>query len=186
MERGKPYIVGMQEFAAIYDVQSQMIRQWLHRGALDAETAIVVSGQLYWPLGFAAGYGETTPRRKTLNEAALQELVEQQEPGWMPQTKAELPAIVGQQEIVAMFDLPSQPTLVMAVETGRFVAADWRLGGSGGLWLLDTVLETVPDLQASARTLSWVPNPDVVAALRAGRYEGPGSVVLSRGRAAKK
>lgn len=185
MERGKPYVVGMQEFAALYDVQSQMIRQWMHRGVLDAETGIVVSGQLYWPLGFAAGYGKTTPRRKTLNETVLQELMEQQKPGWTPQTKAELPVIVGQQEIVALFDLPSQPTLVMAVESGRFVAADWQLGGSGGLWLLDTVLEAAPDLQASARTLPWVPNPYVVAALRDGRYEGPGSVVLSRGPAAK-
>lgn len=183
--RGKPYLVGTQEFAALYGVKEQMPRQWVHRGSLAPETAVVVSGQMYWPLGFAVEFGKTG-RGKTLDEEVLVRLEREQGPGWMPAAREELPPILGQQEIVELFHLPSQPTLVAAIESGRFAAPDWRLGGSGGLWLLDTVLGAVAELQEKARTPPWEPDPEVVTALREGRYAGPGAVVLPRGRAANK
>ncbi|MEV4557213.1 hypothetical protein AB0K51_09460 [Kitasatospora sp. NPDC049285] len=185
--RGKPYLVGTQEFAALYGVEKQMPRQWISRGALDRETAVVISGQMYWPLGVAVEFGKQG-RGKALDEEVLARLRESQGPGWTPAAKAELPPIVGQQELVEVFRLPSQPTLVTAIDSGRFPPADWQLGGSGGLWLLDTVLgeEALARLRETARSLPWVPDEEVVRALREGRYDGPGAVVLPRGRMASK
>lgn len=86
---------------------------------------------------------------------------------------------------MTLFHLPAQGNLATTVATGRFAPADWTLSGSQ-LWLLDTVLEAVPALRQSARALPWSADEDVIAALREGRYDGPGSVVLTRGRWARK
>ncbi|WP_407286416.1 hypothetical protein [Streptomyces sp. BP-8] len=183
----KPYLVGHQEFAVLYGVEPQMVGQWLapSRGVLDPATAIVVSGVRYWPLGFACRFGKTTPRPKLLNVRYRKLLIADQGEGWEPDLGDELPAIVGQQEIIELFHLPSQGTLATRIAQGGFPKEDWWLSGSR-LWLLDTVIEAVPELQVSARSLPWEVDDKVEAALRAGTYEGPGSVVLTRGRHARK
>lgn len=181
MPARKPYMVGQQEFAALYRVAPQMVSQWMHRGALDPATAIVVSGVRYWPLGFAARFGATTTRPKAPDMRVKQRLIEEQAPGWEAATADELPPIVGQQEVVELFRLPAQGNLATTMATGRFPQEDWLLSGSP-LWLLQTVLDAVPALAESARTLPWAVDREVAAALQAGRYSGPGSGVLSRGR----
>ncbi|MER6011598.1 hypothetical protein [Streptomyces bluensis] len=187
MHRLKPYLVGHQEFAALYGVEPQMVGQWLSpsRGALDPATAIVVSGVRYWPLGFAARYGTTTPRFKQVDVRVKERLIAEQGEGWEADLGDELPAIVGQHEIIQLFHLPSQGNIATAIATGRFPHPDWLLSGSP-LWLLDTVLEAVPELRASARTLPWEVDETVVAALRNGTYDGPGAHVLTRGRHARR
>ncbi|MEU0722890.1 hypothetical protein [Streptomyces sp. NPDC006140] len=187
MHRLKPYLVGHQEFAALYGVEPQMVAQWLSpsRGVLDPSTAIVVSGVRYWPLGFACRFGRTTPRPKVLNLRYKEQLMAEQGEGWEADSRDQLPPIVGQQEIIELFHLPSQGTLATRIASGSFAEEDWLLSGSP-LWLLDTVLDAVPVLRASARALPWEADQDVVAALRNGTYDGPGSKVLARGRHARK
>ena len=187
MDRLKPYLVGHQEFAALYGVEPNMVGQWLSpsRRALDPATAIVVSGVRYWPLGFAARYGTTTPRFKQVDVRVKERLIAEQGEGWEADLGDELPPIVGQQEIVELFHLPAQGNLATALASGRFPRPDWELSGSP-LWLLDTVLDAVPELRASARTVPWEVDEAVVAALRSGTYDGPGSKVLTRGRHARK
>lgn len=84
-----------------------------------------------------------------------------------------------------MFHLPAQGNLATTIAAGRFPGCDWLLSGSM-LWLLETVLDVVPDLRQSARSVSWDVDEEVVAALRGGTYDGPGSRVLTRGRHAAK
>jgi len=181
MRGGKPFMVGQQEFAALYDVRPSMVSQWMSRGVLDPETSLIVSGVRYWPLGFAEDFGQTTPRPKMVNTAYRQQLVDAQRPGWVARARGEVPAIVGQQEVMEIFRLPAQGNLATAIASGRFPEPDWILSGSG-LWLLETVLDAAPALGRSARTLTWDVDEVVADALRGGRYEGPGSRVLPRGR----
>jgi hypothetical protein len=183
--RWKPYLVGHQEFAALYGVRPQMVSQWLSRGVLDPATAIIVSGVRFWPLGFAARYGTLTPRFKQVNVRVKERLMAEQGEGRETYLGEELPPIVSQHEIIQLFRLPAQGNLAQTIATGRFPAHDWLLSGSR-LWLLDTVLEAVPALRASARSLAWEPDEAVVAALREGTYDGSGSKVLSRGPYARK
>ncbi|MFE2179042.1 hypothetical protein [Streptomyces sp. NPDC059455] len=187
MHRRKPYLVGHQEFAALYGVEPQMVGQWLapSRRVLDPATAIVVSGVRYWPLGFACRFGKTTIRPKLLNVRYKEQLMAVQGEGWEADSKDQLPPIVGQHEIIELFHVPSQGTLATRIAQGSFPEEDWLLSGSR-LWLLDTVIEAVPVLRASARSLPWEVDEKVAAALRAGTYDGPGSVVLTRGRHAQK
>lgn len=187
MAARKPYLVGHQEFAALYGVEAQMVSQWLHpsRAALDPATAIVVSGVRYWPLGFARRFGQTTPKPKTLNVPYMEQLIAEQGEGRVADSVDQLPPIVGQQEIIELFHLPAQGNLATTIASGRFPDEDWLLSGSR-LWLLDTVIEAVPELRESARSLPWEVDEDVATALREGTYDGPGSVVLSRGRYARK
>jgi hypothetical protein len=183
----KPYLVGHREFAALYGVEPQMVSQWLapSRGVLDPATAIVVSGVRYWPLGFACRFGTTTARPKLLDERYKNRLMAEQGWGWEADSRDQLPPIVGQQEIIELFRLPSQGTLAATIASGRFPEEDWLLSGSR-LWLLDTVTEAAPKLRENARSLPWEIDEQVASALRAGTYDGPGSVVLSRGRYARK
>ncbi|GAA1919895.1 hypothetical protein [Streptantibioticus ferralitis] len=187
MAGGKPYLVGHQEFAALYGVEAQMVSQWLapSRAVLDPATAIVVSGVRYWPLGFACRFGQMTARPKTLHLEVKERLMAEQGEGWMAFSREELPPIVGQQEIIELFRLPKQGNLATAIATGRFPECDWLLSGSR-LWLLDSVIEAAPGLLNSARSLPWEVDEQVAAALREGRYDGPGSVVFTRGRHARK
>ncbi|WP_167746217.1 hypothetical protein [Streptomyces melanosporofaciens] len=182
----KPYMVGHQEFAALYRVQAPMVSQWLSpsRGALDPGTATVVSGVRYWPLGFACRYGTLTPRQKLLDEGVKARLMAEQGEGWLADLGDELPPMVGQHEIIQAFHLPSQGTLATKIAADGFPRADWFLSGSR-LWLLETVLDAVPELRARARSVVWEPDEHVVKALREGTYDGPGSQVLTRGRHAR-
>jgi len=187
MSRRKPYLVGHQEFAALYRVDPKQVAQWLapSRGVLDPSTAVVVSGVRYWPLGFAAGWGATAARFRQVDLDAKARIIAEQGVGWEPGLRDELPPIVGQQEIIELFHLPSQGNLATTIASGRFPECDWLLSGSM-LWMLDTVLDAVAALRESARSLPWEADEAVVAALRDGTYGGPGSRVLTRGRHARK
>ncbi len=183
----KPYMVGHQEFAALYRVDPKQVAQWLapSRGVLDPSTALVVSGVRYWPLGFAARWGATTARFRQVDLDAKARIIADQGEGWEPDVGDELPPIVGQQEIIEVFHLPAQGNLATTIATGRFAEHDWLLSGSK-LWMLETVLDAVPALRRSARSLPWDVDEAVVTALRDGTYDGPGSRVLTRGRHARR
>ncbi|MFI9391881.1 hypothetical protein ACIG53_13465 [Streptomyces bauhiniae] len=188
MSRRKPYLVGHQEFARLYGVDPKQVAQWLSpsRGSvLDPSTAVVISGVRYWPLGFAAGWGATTARFRQVDHDAKAQIIAEQGEGWEPRTAAELPPIVGQHEIIQIFNLPTQGTLATTIASGRFPEHDWLLSGSM-LWMLDTVLDAAEMLRETARTLPWDVDEAVVTALRDGSYDGPGSSVLTRGRHARK
>lgn len=156
MGRRKPYLVGHQEFAALYRVDPKQVAQWLapSRGVLDPSTAIVVSGVRYWPLGFAAGWGATTARFRQVDLDAKARIIAEQGEGWEPGLRDALPPIVGQQEIIELFHLPAQGNLATTIASGRFPERGWLLSGSM-LWMLDTVLDAVPALRESARSLPW-------------------------------
>lgn len=188
MSRRKPYLVGHQEFARLYRVDPKQVAQWLSpsRGSvLDPSTAVVISGVRYWPLGFAAGWGATTARFRQVDLDAKAQIIAEQGEGWEPRHADELPSIVGQHEIIQVFRLPAQGTLATTIASGRFPESDWLLSGSM-LWTLETVLDAAEMLHESARSLPWEVDETVVAALRNGTYDGPGSRVLTRGRHASK
>jgi hypothetical protein len=180
----KPFLVGRQEFAALYGVQPTQVTQWVARGVLDYDCAVIVSGSPYWLLSFVRGFGQMTPRPKALNETELQRLVAEQEPGEWARSVEGLPPLLGLQEATALFGLSSQQNLSAVVRQGRFASADYQLSGSP-LWLLDTLIQAAPEIQAKSRSVVWAVVPQVEAALRQGRYNGPGSVIAPRGRAAK-
>ncbi|MEW1700371.1 hypothetical protein [Streptomyces sp. NPDC091278] len=177
--------MGSQEFAALYGVRPLQVSQWIGRGALTYEQARIVSGSPYWPMAFARSFGESTPRRKELDEGALDRLVAQQAPARWVSDVSDLPPLAGQQEAMALFGLGNAAVLTQQARPGGPAVPDWVLSGSP-LWLLETLVDAAPALQAKARTLSWDVDRDVEAALRDGSYDGPGSVVRKRGPAAAK
>ncbi|MFF3493751.1 hypothetical protein ACFYWS_20630 [Streptomyces sp. NPDC002795] len=181
----KPFLAGRQEFGAAYGVNPTQVTQWVARGALDYERAVIVSGSPYWLLSFVKDYGQSRPRPKQVDEGVLDRLAAEQEPGWWAKDVDELPPVVGLQEVTQLFGMTSQQNMSAFVRQDKFLQADYQLSGSP-LWLLDTVVEGAPQLQAKARTLSWAVDPQVEAALRQRRYDGPGSRIVARGLAAKK
>ncbi|MFE6062239.1 hypothetical protein [Streptomyces sp. NPDC056431] len=181
----KPYLVGGAEFAELYDVKRLQVSQWISRDhTLDYRHAKIISGSPYWLLRFAKGFGETTPRPRRLNEAVLARLVAQQDPGRWVSEVGELPPLVGQAELSALFGV-SRPLLRDALDSGRLRPADYTLSGSP-IWLLEPVAAEAPTLKAAARTADWSMDEGVLEALRAGSYDGPGSMIVPRGRAAAK
>ncbi|WP_063734402.1 hypothetical protein [Streptomyces sp. RTd22] len=181
----KPYLVGGAEFAALYDVKRLQVSQWISRDhTLDYQYAKIISGSPYWLLRFATRFGETTPRRRELNGAELSRIQRQQSPGYWVSEVADLPPLVGQGELVALFRLSSGALLRKAIKTGRFRPADYTLSGSP-IWLLEPVVEDAPVLQAGARGVEWAIDERVLVALRDGSYDGPGSRIVPRGKAAR-
>ncbi|MEU4095512.1 hypothetical protein [Streptomyces sp. NPDC026673] len=180
----KPFLVGRQEFAALYGVKATQVTQWVGRGVLGYEHAVIVSGSPYWLLSFAQGYGQAQPRPKELDRRVLHQLVAAQEPGVWASSVKEVPPLLGLQETTQLFGLSSQQNLSAVVRQGRFAPADYQLSGSP-LWLLDTLIEAAPDLRAKSRSVMWAIVPQIEAALRQGRYDGPGSSIVPRGLAAK-
>ncbi|WP_326604274.1 hypothetical protein [Streptomyces sp. NBC_01800] len=182
----KAFLAGRQEFAALYGVKGPQVTQWLTRGALNYDHAVIVSGSPYWLLSFVRGFGKTRPRPRELDQAVLRQIVAEQEPGVWAQTVAEVPPLLGLQEATQLFGVASQQSMAAMVRKGPFtVPADYQLSGSK-LWLLDTLIEAAPEMQAKSRTLPWAINTQVAAALRQGRYTGPGSVIVPRGPSAAK
>lgn len=180
----KPFLAGRQEFAALYRVRGPQVTSWLGRGVLDYENAVIVSGSPYWLLSFVRGYGQTQPRPKELDERVLEQIVAAQEPGVWARGVDEVPPLCGLQEATQLFGLSSQQNLSAVVRQGRFAPADYQLSGSP-LWLLDTLIEAAPDIRAKSRKVMWAIVPQIEAALRQGRYTGPGSAIVPRGPAAK-
>ncbi|MER6204630.1 hypothetical protein [Streptomyces sp. NPDC001642] len=182
----KPYLAGGAEFAALYDVKRLQVSQWISRDhTLDYRYAKIISGSPYWLLQFVKGFGETTPRPKHLNQTELERLTKGQDPGYWVREVEQLPPLVGQAELVALFRLPSGELLRRAISTGRFRPADYTLSGSP-IWLLEPVVADAPALQAGARAVDWAIDDKVLAALREGTYDGPGSRIVPRGKAASK
>lgn len=180
----KPFLAGRQEFAALYGVKPTQVTQWVARDVLNYDRAVIVSGSPYWLMSFARGFGQMTPRPKELDQLALQRILAEQEPGFWAEAVDELPALVGLQEVVALFGLSTQQNLSAVVRQGRFAPTDYQLSGSP-LWLLDTVINAVPEIREKSRTLTWTVDAQVEAALRQHRYAGPGSKIVPRGLAAK-
>lgn len=155
-------------------------------GVLNYDRAVIVSGSPYWLLSFVRGFGQMTARPKELDQAVLQRVVAAQEPGVWAQTVEEIPPLLGLQEVTQLFGVASQQSMAAMVRKGPFtVPADYQLSGSP-LWLLDTLIEAAPQMQAKSRTLPWAINTQVQAALRQKRYTGPGSAIVPRGPAATK
>ncbi|MBX7551520.1 hypothetical protein K1Y78_26645 [Streptomyces sp. tea 10] len=180
----KPYLAGGAEFAALYDVKRLQVSQWISRDhTLDYRYAKIISGSPYWLLQFVKGFGQTTPRPKHLNETELARLVKEQDPGYWVGEVGQLPPLVGQAELVALFRLSSGALLRKATSTGRFRPADYTLSGSP-IWLLEPVVEDAPALKAGARGVEWAIDEEVLAALRNGSYDGPGARIVPRGKAA--
>lgn len=180
----KPFLAGRQEFGALYGVKAPQVTQWVARGVLNYDRAVIVSGSPYWLLHFVRGFGATTARPKQLDERALAAVVAEQEPAAWVQDVEDLPPLLGLQEATQLFGLSTEQNLSAVVRQGRFAPADYKLSGSP-LWLLDTLIEAAPQIQERSRTLSWAIDPQVEAALRQRRYQGPGSVIVPRGLAAK-
>ncbi|WP_149038073.1 hypothetical protein [Kitasatospora sp. MBT63] len=198
----KPLLAGKSEFGAVYGVTAARVSEWVTRGNLDYSHARVISGSPYWLLDFVRRFGEMTTRSKAVDASALQAIVEAQQPAAWVTDVAELPVIVGQQEVMQIFGLEHGTLVEQAQKRGAWPAGDWSLSGSH-LWLLDTVLEAAalvakdptarPWAPAEAERVRhravariWTPDDAVVDALRVGSYDGPGSKILPRGRAAKK
>ncbi|MFD6343630.1 hypothetical protein ACFWF9_02745 [Streptomyces roseolus] len=181
----KPLLVGSKEFAALYGVRPLQVSQWIGRGTLTYEQARIVSGSPYWPMAFARDFGESTPRRRELYEGELERLVAEQAPARWVKDVSDLPPLVGQQEGVALFGLPSAVLLTQQAKPGKPIEPDWVLSGSP-LWLLDTLVAAAPALQAHARSVAWEVDREVEAALRNGSYSGPGSAIRKRGPGASK
>ncbi|TQF05577.1 hypothetical protein E6W39_29275 [Kitasatospora acidiphila] len=198
----KPLLAGKSEFGAIYGTTAARVSEWVTRGVLDYSYARVISGSPYWLLDYARKFGELTARPKAVDEAALEAVVASQQPAaWMANV-ADLPVIVGQQEVMAIFGLEHGTLVEQAQQRGVWPAGDWHLSGSH-LWLLSTALEAAELVTADPTARPWAPpgaervrqkplsriwaaDDKVVDALRADTYDGPGSRILPRGRAAKK
>ncbi|MFI7136593.1 hypothetical protein ACIBQ5_02135 [Streptomyces massasporeus] len=182
----KPYLAGGAEFAVLYGVKRLQVSQWISRDhTLDYRYAKIISGSPYWLLQFVKRFGETTPRPRQLNAAELDRLVKEQSPGYWVSEVEQLPPLVGQAELAALFQLADGALVRKAMSTGRFRPADYTLSGSP-IWLLEPVVQDAPALQASARGVEWAIDQQVLAALRNGTYDGPGSKIIPRGRAANK
>jgi hypothetical protein len=179
--QAKPYLAGAREFAELYGVKPLQVSQWIGRGVLDYEHAVVLSGSPYWLLRFARDFGQSAARPRDLYEQVLERLVAEQDPArWIADVSG-VPPLVGLQEGKALFGLSNTVVLGQQSRIGRPAQADYYLSGSP-LWLLDTLVGQAEGLRAQARTLAWEVDPRVEAALRAGRYDGPGSVIKPRGR----
>ncbi len=185
MPESKPFMAGIKEIGDVYGVEKSLVSQWVKRDVVDAGAAVVVSGGRYWPLAYARAIGPNMRNPKEPDAEVLKRLCKEQAPGeWVASAK-ELPPIVGLQEITALFGLDDQRKTAAFARQGRFGSEDWRLSGSP-LWLLDTIVARVPDLRAATLaaglrgTREWTVDPGVEAALREGRYDGPGSEILAR------
>ncbi|MFE2346140.1 hypothetical protein [Kitasatospora cineracea] len=178
-------LVGAQEFAAVYDGPARNTAQWIQRGVLGYEEAVIVSGRAYWSLGTAVAFGETTERKKTPNMDVVEQLVAEQAPGRSVEAALQLRAvgslpIVGVQEILALTgEDPTKAKLITdAVNKGVFTAPDWRLSGSP-LWLLPNALVGLDRMRERPKSRPLVVIPEVQKALEERTYDGPGSQILT-------
>lgn len=183
----KPLIVGRKEWAKIYRVAPSAVSdRWVPAGLVSYEDAVIVSGKPFWPGGLAVDFAlPPGSRGRQLDETLLAELEKEQQATVRPMKKGELPPLVGQQEYGALFGV-SQYMAANARNRGNGMLPpeDYYLSGSP-LWLLDTVLEGAEATMEKSRGGVWQLQQDVVDALRAGRYDGPGSVIVKRGKAAE-
>jgi len=184
----KPYLAGLREMGAVWSADAAAASRWITQGLVDPDAAVVVSGSRYWPLGWVRDTGPQLQRKSpVLDQAALDRIVEEQSPGGWVFAKSELPPIVGSKELAELFGVPAG-NVPGFVSEGRFGRPDWVVSGSP-LWLLETAVDLLPILRARseaghARSRVWDIDREVEAALREGRYEGPGSKIMLRGKGA--
>ncbi|MDN3025696.1 hypothetical protein [Streptomyces sp. S.PB5] len=182
----KPLIVGRKEFAKIYNVAPTAVSdRWIPDGIVSYEDAVIVSGKPYWPGGLAVDFAlPPGSRGRQLDESLLAQLEEEQQATVRPMKKGELPPLVGLQEYATLFGISQhQAANARNRGNGMLPAEDYLLGGSP-VWLLSTVLEGAEHTMAQSRGGVWQLQEDVAAALREGRYDGPGSAIAARGKAA--
>ncbi|MEV4500887.1 hypothetical protein [Streptomyces klenkii] len=186
MERKKPLLAGRQEFARLYDVAENALNaRWVPRGLISYDDAVVVSGKYVFPGGVAVGFAlPEGSNGRQLNKAALAALVEEQGATWTPETKAELPKLMGTHEYAELYGTVHSRVAGYVKANSPLVAKpDYYVSGSP-IWLVDTVLAYAPTAAAASRTGVWSMREDVAEALESGTYDGPGSVILARGKKA--
>ncbi|MCX4749247.1 hypothetical protein OG455_27705 [Kitasatospora sp. NBC_01287] len=182
-------LVGAQEFAGVYDGPARNTAQWIQRGVLGYDEAVIVSGRAYWPIGVAVQFGEATERKKVPNMEFVEKLVAEQAPGRSVKAAlavraGDLPPIVGSQEIMVL--VGEDPATAggpfsKAMKDGVFTEPDWRLSGSP-LWLLPNALAGLDRMRERPRSRPLEVIPAVLESLEGGTYDGPGSQVITRGR----
>ncbi|MFJ4010295.1 hypothetical protein [Streptomyces sp. NPDC090026] len=184
----KPLLLGRKEIARIYNIAPTAVSdRWVPQGILSYEDAAIVSGKPFWPGGFVVDLAlPPGSRGRQLDVGTLEKLEREQGARVRPMKKGELPPLVGAKEYGELFGV-TEVAVGQAVQrdTGMLPDADYVLSDSR-VWLLSTVLEAAEATMAKSRRATWVLNPDVVGALQEGRYEGPGSFIVKRGKAASR
>ena len=183
----KPLLCGRMEIGRVYNIGASAIsNNWVYKGILSYEDAAIVSGKPYWPGGLVVALAlPPGSRGRQLDERELAALEKEQGAGVRPMKKAELPPLVGAQEYAELFGV-NQIAVGQAARggAGQLPEADYTLSGSN-LWLLETVLDSAEATMKKSRKGLWVLRDEVAAALRKGRYEGPGSFLSQRGNKAQ-
>ncbi len=144
-----------------------------------------MSGKPFWPGGFVVDLAlPPGSRGRQLDERALEELEKEQGARVRPKKKGELPPLVGAKEYGALFGV-TEVAVGQAAQraTGMLPEPDYVLSESR-VWLLDTVLEAADATMAKSRRGTWALRSEVAEALRDGRYDGPGSAIVKRGKSA--
>ncbi|WP_327356308.1 hypothetical protein [Streptomyces sp. NBC_01304] len=180
----KPLLFGRMEIGRVYKIKPAAVsNNWVYKGVLSYEDAVIVSGKPVWPGGLVIALAlPPGSRGRQLDEQELAALEDEQLAGYRPKKKAELPPLVGAQEYGELFGGVSEFTVSSAAlsGSGQVPAPDYELSGSK-VWLLDTVLAHAPTTMEMSRKKIWVLRDEVAAALREGRYAGPGSFFSQRG-----
>ncbi|MGX1668637.1 hypothetical protein [Streptomyces sp. NPDC055400] len=183
----KPLLFGRQEIGRVYNIKPEAIsNNWVYKGVLSYEDAVIISGKPYWPGGFVVSLAlPPGSRGRQLDEREVAALEKEQGAGVRPMKKGELPPLVGAQEYAELFGVTEFAVgRAAASGSGQVPQADYELSGSN-VWLLETVLDHAPATMEKSRKKIWVLRDEVAAALREGRYDGPGSFFSQRGSKAK-
>lgn len=183
----KPLLFGRMEIGRVYNIKPAAVsNNWVYKGILAYEDAVIVSGKPVWPGGLVLALAlPPGSRGRQLDEQELAALEEEQKAGVRPMKRGELPPLVGAQEYGQLFGV-SEFTVSSAAlsDSGQMPAPDYELSGSK-VWLLDTVLAHAPKTMEMSRKKIWVLRDDVAEALGEGRYDGPGSFFSQRGNKAR-
>ncbi|MGB8946917.1 MAG: hypothetical protein WCD21_42785 [Streptomyces sp.] len=183
----KPLLFGRMEIGRVYNIKPSAIsNNWVYKGILAYEDAVIVSGKPVWPGGLVIALAlPPGSRGRQLDEQALVALEEEQKAVVRPMKRGELPPLVGAQEYGELFGVSEYTVSSAALSgSGQMPAPDYELSGSM-VWLLDTVLAHAPKTMEMSRKKIWVLRDGVAAALSGGRYDGPGSFFSQRGNKAR-
>ncbi|MEV4741775.1 hypothetical protein [Streptomyces sp. NPDC049555] len=188
MMKKKPLLVGRKEFTDLYDVHENAVSaRWVPAGIVSYGDAVIVSGKYVWPGGVAVRFAlpEGSVGRQ-LNPRKLAALKEEQGATWVPESKDDLPALMGTHEYAELYGVAHAVVSNYVRRGSALVAApDYYVSGSP-VWLVETVRKYAPTAEKASRTGAWVLHEDVAKALEAKKYKGPGSTVATRGRNAAK
>lgn len=176
----KAYLAGPEEFARLWSPgkSKEAVATWRKRGLLTNEQALIVSGSPYWPLGYAVEWADTVRTvQKRPDAAELRAIKQAQGRGVMVSTAAEVEPVAGLQELTALYGLGRNVASAMRAKGGASLPPEDYVVSGKPLWLVETLASAAAE---RGRTV----DEGVLAALRARTYDGPGSVVIARGRAA--